>query len=237
MPPSAFHEVLVELLREAPAHLVHLLALALPGLDPTLPVTCVDSSANEPLVIERRADLVLVLGRPDQPELVLVAEVQLSIDRDKLFTWPRYVVAMRQRWRSEVALLVIAPDPGVARWANRPIRLDRLGSRIIPMVLGSGDLPRPDPAELAGHPRASVFHALVHCRDPEDLSLLRQALVDINTLPEPERFGYYEILERHLSPSFLELAEVAMTEIHLRYYQDLVDRLKAEGKAEGSHSC
>ncbi|MBM3259886.1 MAG: hypothetical protein FJY99_09090, partial [Candidatus Sericytochromatia bacterium] len=88
MPPSPLHEVLVELLRQAPAHLAPLLARALPGLDPALPVMCVDATASEPLVVERRADLVLVLGKPDEPDLVVVAEVQLSIDRDKQYAWP-----------------------------------------------------------------------------------------------------------------------------------------------------
>jgi len=233
MPPSPLHEVLVELLRQTPAHLAPLLARALPGLDPALPVLCVDTAASEPLVVERRADLVLVLGKPDEPERVVVAEVQLGIDRDKQFVWPQHVVAMRNRWKCEVALLVIAPDPKVARWASQPILLDRLGSRIVPLVQGSGDLPRPDPAELAGHLRAAVFHALVHCREPADLPLLQQALDDIQTLPGPDRLGYCEILKRHITTSIFKLAEVAMTDIQLRYFQEAADRSRAEGEAKG----
>jgi len=135
MPPSPLHEVPIELLRQAPAHLVPLLARALPGPDPKLPVLCVDAAASEPLVVERRADLVLVLGKPDEPELVVVAEVQLSIERDKQHAWPPYVVALRNRWKCAVALLIIAPESKVARWASQPILLDWLGSRIGPLLL------------------------------------------------------------------------------------------------------
>jgi hypothetical protein len=51
----------------------------------------VDTSANEPLVVERRADLVMLLGNPQKPELAVVMEIQLNEDGDKPFTWPQYV--------------------------------------------------------------------------------------------------------------------------------------------------
>ncbi|MEB3299014.1 MAG: DUF4351 domain-containing protein [Candidatus Sericytochromatia bacterium] len=87
--------------------------------------------------------------------------------------------------------------------------------------------------DLAGHPHATVFHALVYCRSREDLPLLEQALVDVQSLPEADRIGKDEILRSCLFRSFLELAEVAMSLEHTRFYQELVERLKAEGVAEG----
>ncbi|MEB3236958.1 MAG: DUF4351 domain-containing protein [Candidatus Sericytochromatia bacterium] len=232
MPASPLHEVLIELLRQVPDQLAPALARALPDLDPALPVTLVDVSASEPIVVERRADLVMLIGETARPRLIVVVEIQLGRDNDKLYSWPQYVVAMRQRWRCEVALLVIAPDPKVAAWARKPICLDRRGSQVVPLVLGSEDFPRPDLKALSGHPHATVFHALLHCRDRGDLPLLEQALIDVKALPNPERVGYYEILRRCLSPSFLELAEVAMSMEQTRFYQELVERLRAEGKAE-----
>ncbi|MEB3236959.1 MAG: DUF4351 domain-containing protein [Candidatus Sericytochromatia bacterium] len=233
MPPSPLHEVLIELLRQVPDQLAPALARALPDLDPTLPVTFVDGSASEPLVVERRADLVMRIAETARPRLIVVVEIQLGRDNDRLFSWPQYVVAMRQRWRCEVALLVIAPDPKVAAWTRKPIRLDQRGSQIVPLVLGGEDFPRMSLVDLAGHPHATVFHALLHCREREDLPLLEQALNDVKALPDPDRVGYYEILRRCLSPSFLELAEVAMSMEQTRFYQELVERLKAEGEAIG----
>ncbi|MEB3298893.1 MAG: DUF4351 domain-containing protein, partial [Candidatus Sericytochromatia bacterium] len=172
-------------------------------------------------------------GDAHLPQLVVVVEIQLGKDPAKQLSWPQYVVAMHQRWRCDVELLVIAPDPRVAAWARQPIRLSRRGSQIVPLVLGSEDFPRMAVEDLAGHPHATVFHALAHCRRREDLPLLEQALMDVRSLPESDRIGYYEILRSCLFPSFLELAEVAMSLEHTRFYQELVARLKAEGKAEG----
>jgi hypothetical protein len=143
---------------------------------------------------------------------------------------------MHTRWRCEVELLIIAPNPRVARWANQPMKLSRRGSQIIPLVLGTEDFPRLDIETLAGHPHATVFHALLHCRDKSDLPLLQQALTDVNTLPQPDRIGYYEILRSCLAPSFLKLTEVAMSLEHTRFYQEFVERLKTEGKAEGEQT-
>jgi hypothetical protein len=100
-------------------------------------------------------------------------------------------------------------------------------------VLGTEDFPRLDIETLAGHPHATVFHALLHCRDKGDLPLLQQALTDVNTLPQPDRIGYYEILRSCLAPSFLKLTEVAMSLEHTRFYQEFVERLKAEGELKG----
>jgi hypothetical protein len=182
------------------------------------------------LVVERRADAVMLIGNPAEPELVVVTEIQLGEDNDKLFSWPQYVVAMRNRWRCHVELLIIAPDPRVVRWARQPIRISHSGSQVVPLVLGTEDFPRLDIDTLAGHPHATVFHALLHCREKKDLPPLQQALSDVHTLPQPDQIGYYEILRRCLAPSFLKLAEVAMSLEHSRFYQELVEKLKAEGE-------
>jgi hypothetical protein len=52
-----------------------------------------------------------------------------------------------------------------------------------PSTWGTEDFPRLDVETLAGHPHATVFHALLHCRDKGDLPLLQQALTNVNTLP------------------------------------------------------
>ncbi|MEB3237012.1 MAG: hypothetical protein VKO64_05260, partial [Candidatus Sericytochromatia bacterium] len=217
MSPGALHEVLIELLRHVPEHLTSALARVVPELDPELPVTLMDPAASVPLVVDRTADLVMMFGEAASPRLVVVVEIQLAKDPDKQWFWPQYVVAMHQRWACAVELLVIAPDPRVAAWARQPIRLNGRGSQIVPLVLGTEDFPRLSLEELAGQPHAAVFHALLHCRDREDLPLLEQALADVGSLPEPDRVGYYQILRSCLFPSFLELAEVAMSLEHTRF--------------------
>jgi predicted transposase YdaD len=58
-------------------------------------------------------------------------------------------------------------------------------------------------------------------------------MCDIGMLPRQDRFAYYQVLERYLSPSFLELPEVAMLPIELRRFQEWIDEAMAEGRAEG----
>jgi len=73
----------------------------------------------------------------------------------------------------------------------------------------------------------------VHCREPSYLPLLQQAPDDIQTLPGSDRLGHYGILKRQITSSIFKLAEVAMTDIQLRYFQEAVDRYRVEGEAEG----
>ncbi len=70
-----------------------------------------------------RADLVIDL-RDARGTMVLaiVLEVQRDKDPDKKYAWALYVAAVRARKRCPAILLVIAPDPRVARWAAQPIR-------------------------------------------------------------------------------------------------------------------
>ncbi len=80
----------------------------------------------------------------------VIAEVQLGIDADKLRTWPLYVAAARARLGCPVTLLVLAPDPAVARWASQPIELGHPGFMLRPVVVGYAQIPRIRDAAAAG---------------------------------------------------------------------------------------
>ncbi|MEB3299705.1 MAG: hypothetical protein VKO21_09500, partial [Candidatus Sericytochromatia bacterium] len=75
MSPSLLHEVLIELLRQVPEHLTSALVRVLPDLDPGQPVTFVDPAASVPVVVDRRADLVMVFGTLEQPQRALIVEI------------------------------------------------------------------------------------------------------------------------------------------------------------------
>jgi hypothetical protein len=233
MPPSAHHEILVELLRQAPQEAVEavwrLRGLAPPGL----PLHIAPAEATEHLPVERRADLVVLVGEATRPTSLVVVEVQLARDLAKHYSWPQYVTSLRARWRCDVELLVAAPDPKVARWAARPIALNASGSVLVPLVLGPGTLPRLPPGELVGRPHSAVLQALMHCRGPGDLPLFQQAMHILEPLPARDRIGYHEIMRVALAPSFLALAEVAMSFEQTHWYQNLVETWKAEGEARG----
>ncbi len=112
--PGHLHATLVDLLRARPELLVELLStrptLTLPAWRRAEPV---DADLSQPS-LELRADLCVVLRNPE-PVWVLVAEVQLHRDPDKPFAWAAYVATAHLRWRCPATLIVVCPDPGVAR--------------------------------------------------------------------------------------------------------------------------
>ncbi|MEB3220768.1 MAG: DUF4351 domain-containing protein [Candidatus Sericytochromatia bacterium] len=233
MPPSAIHEILIELLRQAPEHVAEAVWRLRGRAAPDVPLHIAPSEATEPLPVERRADLVVLLGDAKKPTSLVVVEVQLKRDEDKHYKWPDYVVALRTRWRCPADLLVVAPNPRVAVWAARPIAIDTGTSSLAPLVLGPATLPRAAPETLAGRPHAAVLQALMHCRGPGDIPLFRQAMHILEPLPVREKIGYHENMREALAPSFLALAEVAMSFEQTTWYQNLVAKLQAEGEARG----
>jgi hypothetical protein len=81
--PSFDHEILVELLRRAPDVVLSLLgALAVP-LPGEANATVVDRAFSEVSLSEIHADLVVLLREDDRPRLVVIVEVQRTVDLDK----------------------------------------------------------------------------------------------------------------------------------------------------------
>jgi Uma2 family endonuclease len=70
---------------------------------------------------------------------VVVVEVQRKRDPNKRLSWPAYVALLRVRFRSQVHLLVVAPDHAVARWCRQPIALGN-GAIFTPTVLSSAEI-------------------------------------------------------------------------------------------------
>ena len=87
-------------------------------------LTVTEAALDQLVPIEFRADLIVEFRDAGQrPVLSSVVEVQLRIDEAKHFSWPVYVAVERSRKRCETCLIVVTPDPAVAAWARRPIRI------------------------------------------------------------------------------------------------------------------
>ena len=119
--PSFQHELLVELFRNR----VELACELLKEMGIALCYERVVLSATEvPQIVSPayHADAVVEL-QDGEGEVVaaVIVEVQLSVDRDKEYSWPNYVAGLRARLKCEVVLLVVAPDPEVAAWARQAI--------------------------------------------------------------------------------------------------------------------
>jgi hypothetical protein len=136
--PSHLHQFLVEMLRERPKLVEHLLRevlrLRVPG---RIVLRSGPTAVSEIMPAEHASDGVFEVRAldDDRPRLGLIFEVHLERDEDKEFTWPLYVAGQRARLRCPVALVVMTPSRATARWARRELDLD-----------GSGCHPRDPPS-------------------------------------------------------------------------------------------
>ena len=127
---SQLHEVLVAMVRENDdlARAIAHWATGRP-LPADVKLRTRDQSYSEVKPPEYRADLVLefVPQGAESPTSMMILEVQLSHDSKKRHTWPAYQAVLRAQYRCPTMLVVLAPNPTVARWCAQPIDLDGQG--------------------------------------------------------------------------------------------------------------
>jgi hypothetical protein len=139
--PSSEHAILVDLFRARPSLAPTLLGYLGFELRGALEPEIVDSTFPA-TVADRHADLVLVVPGPGgKPRLVIVVEAQLGKDPDKPRRWLQYHVALEERHRCDVVVLVVTADAKVAAWAADAIVIGPHGW-FAPAVLGPEDVPR-----------------------------------------------------------------------------------------------
>ncbi len=132
--PSQLHEVQVAMVRESEAMTRSIAEWATGEPMPAdLQLRTRDQSYSEIQPPEYRADLVVefVPNGFDKPTMMMIFEVQLTRDSDKRRTWPAYQAVLRAQYRCPAMVVVLAPDPGVARWCAEPIDLDGRGTCVM----------------------------------------------------------------------------------------------------------
>ena len=140
---------------------------------------------------EYRADVVTVFRDQEVARAAAIIEVQLQYDPDKRRSWPVYIAALRAALDCPVYLLVIAPDPSVARRVCAPIELGHPGFALTPLAIGFADLPRIIDADVAHRlPELAVLSTLAH---PE-FEVARTAIGAIRDLPEDRVRLYLDLI-------------------------------------------
>ncbi len=249
--PSVLHDTLVDLFRHCPTLALMLAGDRIPGATGRAPVVEVGESTLSRLAPPTfDADLVLVVdpsrdkdGRAIASGIVVV-EAQLSEDTLKRFSWPAYVGSARFLWRCPVIVLVVAPDPGVARWARQPIELGA-GSVIHPVVLDPHDIPRvADPEAARARPELAVLSALMHKDHGADIDVVFAGAVaaDAVAAVDYERCAvYYDLVTRDLDAIARAALEAVMrkekhtftSEFAREYYGKLLAENFEEGMEKG----
>jgi hypothetical protein len=178
---------------------------------------------------EYRADAVVVLhDRADQPVTGVIVEIQRQIERDKLLTWPAYVATLRAKLACAAVLLVIAPDPGVAAWARRPIELGHPGFRLIPIVIGFDDVPWVRDRATASHlPELAMLSVMAH---PE-LEIAEIAIDAISQLPTDKAQLYLDVIMMALPAAIRQILEARMQ--RYEYQSDFARKYYGQGLDKG----
>jgi hypothetical protein len=193
--PSHTHEALVQLFSERPEFAPEMLTGPM-GVNVPWFEWAASSSADltNAAPVEYRADVVITLTAKDsqQPVYAIVVEAQLKADVRKRRSWPAYVANLHARLDCPVSLLVICPNPAVARWCAVPIAVGNPGLTLHPLVLGPETIPVvTDFAVATGCPELSVLSALAHGPSREHVKVLHAFAVALDSMADSSKASYY----------------------------------------------
>jgi hypothetical protein len=234
------HEGLALLFRNRPSLSAELIAQVF-----GLPLPAFAASKNESAELTRVkpdqffADAAsLHYGPGGEPAFGTIVEVQRDVDPDKRRAWPVYLAVQRAQHDCPVWLLVVAPDPAVARWAAEPIELGHPGFVLAPLVLGAAATPVITEAEWArAVPELAVLSAMMHGRGKRGAEVALAALEGIkaNYLGrDDDRLRVYQdLIDSSLSALARLALEAIMASGNYEYQGPFAKRYVAEGKAEG----
>jgi hypothetical protein len=240
------HDGLVSLFRNHPALAPELLQGPLGVHLPEWSEARVESSEfTQVAPTEYRADLVVLLleGRP---VFAIVVEVQLSRDEDKRKSWPLYLASLRSQVDCPTALLVVAPDPAVARWCARPIEMGHPGFVLQPLVAGPDAIPLiVGPQEAGRDPELAVLSAMAHRHEEELAPEIMEAVFTSARGLDEERFRFYvDLALSAMSGAARKALEAMMRGSGYQYQTEFMREFVArsqqnrqEGRLEGERTA
>ncbi len=193
--PSQEHEAILELFRNRPTLAPEMLEEVFKETLPLYQDVRIESeNLSEIVPRELRADLIVQL-LDDKPVLAIILEAQLEWDPDKEYVWPTYVCGGRMRYRCPACLLVVVPDPALAKRLARPIRLGPGASWITPHVLGPKGIPViTDVEEAKERPELAVLSVMAHADSDVAVPVALAALKAIAGLDTAKQDVYNDLV-------------------------------------------
>jgi hypothetical protein len=213
--PTLEHNGLVEMFRENPSLAPHFLAtLFLLDIPPHASVAVVESSLDQLIPVEFRADLVLELKDAGGAlVLAIVLEVQRNKDHEKKFSWPVYLAAVWAKKRCPAIVLIVAPDDEVAAWAAEAIDLSLGLSTVRALVLGPKIVPEvTDRARAQHEPELAIISAVAHGNGPNGIAVLDAAYSALRSLDREHAAAYFEIVYNVLREPLRKALETLIME-------------------------
>jgi hypothetical protein len=192
------------------------------------------NSVGSPGLTERRADVVIRLAFPDEPDRIVICEVQNKWKNEKYYRLPGYVARAFEDYQVSVELVLICPSDSVAARYAEGIRLSA-DSFIAVHALGPSDFPALTASSPPPSAAAALITAVVGKPPPESeveefVSTLDRSLGTM----EPGRAADCVIYLMSTMPvEIAALLEELMQTKTRTYHSAYSDRLRAEGREEG----
>ncbi|WP_285494210.1 hypothetical protein [Actinomadura sp. NBRC 104425] len=193
----------------------------------------VSESCTDHKTSEYMADAAVLLKTQDGPWGVVV-EVQRN-DRlhDKQYTWPLYLATLRARHECPATLLVIAPQPAVARACAATIETGHPGYDLTPLVLRPEHVPvMTDPDAIAAEPAMGVLSAMFHAGPDDTLDAIVHAHDKIAEKDRAVARRYHDWVSALIPEAVRKSLEEKM-KTESRWYSETAQAWIAEGKAQG----
>ena len=230
--PGILHEAPLELLRCNPQLAAVLLRGAGVAVPPGAAAAMAPSDLTASVPAELRADAVVVLSGAGGDRLAVVIEVQLRYDQAKCYSWPAYLTQVRSAHRCPAVLLVICAAAATAARCRAPIATGHPGFVLIPLVIDSATVPVPGaPGTEMARPELAVLAVLAGALDLGHDSARRLVLAALAGLDQARLKTYTVFVLNAASAAARRELEALMTTAAFK--NAFVDRLLAEGKAEG----
>lgn len=195
--PTLEHDGIVELFRDNPVLAGRLIELVWQDvLPPHAHVRVADSSLNQLVPVEFRADLVLeLLDHSNKFVQAIVLESQRETDERKKYSWPVYATVSRAERECPVTLLIVAVDEDVAAWAAQPIDLGGDTGRVRPKVLGPQTIPPiTDEPAAQRDVELALLSGMAHGNGTNGEQVLRATFSAIATLDREAAMVYFQML-------------------------------------------
>lgn len=232
--PSSVHNVIVELLEAHPEALEYLLTLQ--GAPPSGRLFPATGTRTKTFTMERRVDRAFLVGSRKAPKSFLLAEVQLEIDRSKIFSWPLYVELSRSRHGCEGGLVVLTFSERVRRWIEEEIvpRSGAHGSwrQMVPVVIAVDAIA---PALLLRPDMPYLVQLAVagHAQGPDAPAVAEQAVdITMDRLPTHLAAEQLDAILGMVDAALREKLESRVME-HREYRSELFRGIFQQGAAEG----
>lgn len=239
MAPGFQHQAIVDLLRSRPDLLLVLSQMNSAALlDDEVTLSVLEGNLDVVTPPQFDADLVVIARRGEEPVLAAVLEAQLSVDPDKLFSWPVYAAVARSRHRCPAVVIVLCVDREVARWAEQAVLLGP-GSLFRCVVVGPDAIPRVlERADARNTPELGVLSAIAHARSEDALAIALATIETFDLLDADRSRLYYDLICQALPEATRRALERIMIKVDLNQYdtpavRHWMDKGRQEGRQEG----